>query len=95
MKCWLGQSYIDYARDKVTTLDCWSRATGVHSLEDLTLLILLEDFHANLPRELQKHLICHPKSSLEETTALADNFEVSQRLVSRGHDLENVKSILF
>ena len=83
------QSYIEFAREKVTLFKKWCKASNAATYEQLCELIMLEEFKFCLPESIVMYLNERKVDSVAEAAVCADEFELTHRAVvaSPGREL--------
>ena len=73
------QSYLEFAKDKELFFDKWCRSEEVETLEDLTQLILVEEFKNCVNPAIRTHLDEKSPKRIADAARLADQFDLTHR----------------
>ncbi|KAL2102623.1 hypothetical protein ACEWY4_001791 [Coilia grayii] len=69
-----GQTYVDVARQQELAFDKWLRACDVNTFQDLKQLLLVEQFKASVPRDIELHLTQQQVTEARRAAEMADNY---------------------
>ena len=73
------QSFVEFGREKATLFKKWCNASNVHTFEQLSELILLEDFKACIPERIVIYLEEQKVNSIAKASVRADEFDLTHR----------------
>lgn len=76
-----GQTFVEFARDKVNLFEKWCTANKVTTLEQLREFILLEDFKNSLPEKIVIYLNEQKVSTLTGAAVFSDEFVLTHRVI--------------
>ncbi|XP_069958564.1 uncharacterized protein [Cherax quadricarinatus] len=82
LKKYPQQSWVDFAREKLSAFERWRRAAGAASVESLSQLMLHEDLFKYFPERVHTYLLTFPTTNLLDTAAHADHFEISHAITT-------------
>ncbi|KAK0139042.1 hypothetical protein N1851_024397 [Merluccius polli] len=73
------QTHLEFARDLRKHFSRWCSASGVDTLDDLTNLMLVEQFKLSVPGRVATYISEHKAKTPEQAASLADDFTLTHK----------------
>ena len=86
------QTHAEFAKEKIRYFERWTRSASVSSMEDLTQLILIEEFKACTSPEIKIHLEDKEPKTLDEAAKMADSYDLSHRQMKFGYPKKSISN---